>query len=323
MGRAISWLMAIALMALAAPMAAAQDYPTRSIVIVVPYAPGGVTDVLARLAASKMQGRLGQPVVIENKPGGRGLIGTDYVARSEPDGYTLTMMIDTNTIAPSLYTRVNFDPTKDFEPISLMAKAAQVIVANPKLAANDIHQFVAYAKAQPAPLVFASPGVGTSHFLAMQRLMLLAGVKLDHVPYKGGGQAVNDLIAGHVSIGILGIAPALPPIQAGMLKPLAVTSIQRLAVLPDVPTVAEAGFAGFDTYNWFGLLAPKETPAPIVQRLHQEIVNVMHDPELKSRFDALSLEITTSKSPDDFRNFLIDDERTWAKIIKASGIKLQ
>lgn len=328
MSPVVRWLAAVitlvsTLASVATPPAAAEDYPTRPIVIVVPYAPGGVTDVLTRIAGNRLGELLKQPVLVENKPGGGGLVGTDFVARSNPDGYTLAMMIDTNTIAPSLYAHLNFDPIKDFAPVSLMAEAPQVIVANPNFPPNNIQELVAYAKTRPDTIFFASPGVGTSHHLGMERLMSLAGIKLHHVPYKGGGQAVNDVISGQVPLGILGVAPTLAQIKAGTLKALGVTSLQRLPALPNVPTVAESGFAGFETFNWFGLLAPAQTPAPIVQKLHDEIVKVMHDPTLKQRFDALSLEVVTSKDPDDFRRFMIDDARKWSEIVKASGVKLE
>jgi tripartite-type tricarboxylate transporter receptor subunit TctC len=323
MSPVVTWLTAITLVSAAALPVAAQDYPTRPIMIVVPYAPGGVTDVLARVAGNKLGERLGQSVIVENKPGGGGLIGTDFVARSQPDGYTLAMMIDTNTIAQSLYPHLNYDPIRDFAPISLMAEAPQIIVANPSFPPNNIRELVAYAKTRPDTLFFASPGVGTSHHLAMVRLMLRAGIKLHHVPYKGGGQAVNDVISGQVPLGILGIAPALPQLKAGTLKALGVTSLQRLPELPNVPTVAESGFPGFETFNWFGLLAPAQTPAPIIQRLHDEMVKVMHDPTLKERFDALSLDVVTSKDPDDFRRFMIDDAKKWSEVVEASGVKLR
>ena len=315
------WLTLVAMASVLAAPAAAEDYPNRPIQIVVPYVAGGVTDILARVAGDRLSQRLGQPVIIENKPGGGGLVGTDYVARARPDGYTLTMMIDTNTIAPSLYTHLNYDPIKDFAPISLMAEAPQVIIANPKFPPNNVGELISYAKTRPDSLFFASPGFGTSHHLGMERFNLLAGIKLHHVPYKGGGQAVNDVISGQVPLGIIGIAPAMPQLQAGTLKALAVTSLKRLTVLPDVPTVAESGFPGFETFNWFGLLAPAGTPEPIVRRLHDEIVTVMHDPTLKERFDTLSLEIVTSKDAEDFHRFMVEDAAKWSEVVKASGVK--
>jgi tripartite-type tricarboxylate transporter receptor subunit TctC len=320
MNRAPRWLVAIAIAALASLAGAEDAYPSRPLTIVVPYAPGGVADALSRAVAQPLGEALGTPVLVDNRAGGGGLIGTDYVAKAKPDGYTLVMMIDTNTIAPSLYPKLNHDPIKSFAPITLLAKAAQVIVAHPSFAPNTLQELVALSKSKPKPIFYASSGNGTSHHLAMERIKLETGAKLQHIPYKGGGPALIDLVAGQVPVGIIGIAVALPQIKAGNLKALATTGLKRSPVLPDVPTVAESGLEGFETFNWFGLLAPAGTPKPIVDRLHGELLKIMHSPAIAARAAAMSLEITTSPTPGDFRRFMVTDIAKWPPLIKAAHI---
>jgi tripartite-type tricarboxylate transporter receptor subunit TctC len=316
-----NWLAALLLAACAGAPAWAQDYPTRPVTIVVPYAPGGVADGISRIIALRLSDQLGQQVLVDNKPGGGGNIGTDFVANSKPDGYTLVMMIDTNTIAPSLYAKLNHDPIKSFAPITMVAKASHVIVAHPSFPPNTLQEMISYARARPGTVFYASSGNGTSQHLAMERLKLAADIKAQHVPYKGGGQAITDLVAGQVPLGIIGIAPALPHIRSGKLKALAVTGAKRSPVLPDVPTAIEAGLAGFETFNWFGLLSPAGTPTPVVDRLHHEVVKIMRDPSLADRFGGMSLDVTTSPRPADFGRFMVEDIPKWPALIKAGGIK--
>ena len=315
------WLVAAALAALGSYASAQEAWPSRPVTVVVPYAPGGVTDAIARTIAQPLSQALGQQVLVENKAGGNGLIGTDFVANAKPDGYTLVMMIDTNTIAPSLYPKLNHDPLKSFTPITMLAKASQIIVAHPSFAPNTLQDLIATARTASTPIFYASPGNGTSHHLGMERLKLMTHAKLQHVPYKGGGQAVTDLLAGHVPVGIIGIAPALPHVKAGKLKALAVTGQKRSPVLPDVPTAQESGLAGFESFNWFGLLAPAGTPQPIINRLHAEVVKVMRSPELAERFATMPVEVTTSERPADFGKFMAADVAKWPPIVKAANVK--
>ncbi|HVZ42344.1 MAG TPA: tripartite tricarboxylate transporter substrate binding protein [Ramlibacter sp.] len=311
-----------ALLALAPLFAFAQEsWPSRPITIVVPYAPGGVTDAIARVIAPELGASLGQTVIVENRAGGNGLIGTDFVASAKPDGYTLVMMIDANTIAPSLYPKLNHDPLKSFAPITLLAKAQQIIVAHPSFAPNDLKSLIETAKAAPTPIFYASAGNGTSHHLGMEQLKMLTGMKLQHVPYKGGGQAIVDLLSGQVKVGIIGIAPALPHVKAGKLKAIAVTGRQRSPVLPDVPTVQEQGVAGFESFNWFGLLAPAGTPQAIIARLHDATLKVMTNPALVQRFAAMPVEVSTSAAPADFARFLAEDVAKWPPIVRAANVK--
>jgi tripartite-type tricarboxylate transporter receptor subunit TctC len=315
------WLTAIAFAAVGSFASAQDAWPSRPITIVVPYSPGGVTDAISRTIAQPLSQALGQQVVVENKAGGNGLIGTDFVANAKPDGYTLVVMIDTNTIAPSLYPKLNHDPLKSFAPITMLAKASQIIVAHPTFAPNTLQELIAAARTSPAPIFYASAGNGTSHHLGMERLRLMTDAKLQHVPYKGGGQAVTDLLAGQVPVGIIGIAPALQHVKAGKLKALAVTGQKRSPVLPDVPTVQEAGIAGFESFNWFGLLAPAGTPQPIISRLHAEVTKVMRSAALAERFAAMPVEVTTSDRPADFAKFIAEDIAKWPPIVKAGNVK--
>lgn len=319
MNKSFAWLIAAALSALA-PMTPAQEpWPSMPVTVVVPYAPGGVTDTIGRLIAPLLKDSLGQSVVIDNKAGGGGLVGMELVAKSKPDGYTLLMMIEQGTIAPALYHNADYDPLKSFAPITLMAKAPQVIVAHPSFAASTFAEAIASAKS--TPMFYASSGNGTAHHLAMEQLKQITEAKFEHVPYKGGGQAITDLVAGQVKLGIIGVAPALPYIKAGKLKALAVTSASRIAVLPDVPTVIESGVPAFETFNWFGILAPIGTPQPIVDRLHAAVVKAMNNPELASRWAGMALEIKTSASPGEFSRFIADDLRKWPPLIRAGNIK--
>lgn len=295
-------------------------WPTKPITIVVPYAPGGVADNLARIISVPMSEALGQPVLVENKAGGNGLIGSDYVAGAKPDGYTIVMMIETNTIAPSLYAKLARDPLTDFAPITRLATASQVILAAPSFAANNLGELIAKAKGRGEPVFYASSGTGTAFHLGMEQLKAQTGMRLQHVPYKGGGQAITDLLAGQVPLGIIGIAPALPHVKAGKLKALAVTGKTRLAVLPDVPTVQEQGVPGFESENWFGILAPAGTPKAVIDRLYAESVKVMHDPAFTERFEKLPIQVATSPSPDAFARFMANDVEKWRAIVKQNNV---
>ena len=319
MNRPFTWLTAAAFLALA-PLALAQEaWPSRTLTIVVPYAPGGVTDSIARLIAAPLKESLGQSVVIENKPGGGGTVGAELVAKSKADGYTLLMVIEQLTIAPALYHNDALDPLKNFAPITLMAKAPQVIVAHPSFTPNTLTEAIAAGK--PQSVFYASSGNGTAHHLAMEQFKLLTKANFEHVPYKGGGQAITDLVAGQVKLGIIGVAPALPHIKAGTLKAIAVTSTSRIAVLPDTPTVIESGIPNFETFNWVGIVAPIGPPKAVVDKHHAAIVKAMTSPELAPRFAAMSLEIVTSPSPADFSRFLAEDQRKWPPIVQAGNIK--
>ena len=299
----------------------AQSYPAKPITIVVPYAPGGVTDVLSRIFAHKLSEQMGKQVTVENKPGAGGNIGTDFVARSAPDGYTIVMMIDTNTIAPALYAKLNSDPIKDFAPITLVAIGAHIIVAHPSFPGNTVKDLIDYVKQHPGE-PYASSGNGTAQHLGMELFKMMTGVNLQHVPYKGGGQAIIDLVGGQVKVAILGIAPVLAFVKAGKLKAIAVTGEKRSSTLPNVPTVMESGVPGFSTLQWFGALAPAGTPAPIIARLHAEFLKAAQDPGVVEKLAAISLDVRTSPTPEDLTRFMKEDMPKWPPIVKAAGVKV-
>ncbi len=308
------------LLAVCALPVLSQDFPTKPLTIVVAYPAGGVTDVVSRAFAQRLTEQLGKQVIVENRPGGGGTIGTDLVARSAPDGYTMLMMLDSNTIAPALFSKLNSHPVKDFAPVSLVALGSHIIVAHPSFPANTVKDLIEYAKRNPGELSYASSGNGTAQHLGMELFKMMAGVNIQHIPYKGGGQAITDLVGGQVKLAILGLAPVLPFIKSGKLKALAVTGDKRSAILPDVPTVSESGLPGFKTLQWFGAAVPAGTPAPIVARLHAEFVKAARDPAVVERLTAVGMEMSTSATPQDFGRFLREDLPRWPPIVKAAGV---
>lgn len=298
------------------PVAAQQPYPSKPVTIVVSFAPGGVTDVVARLYAQKLTARTGNQFVVENKVGAGGTIGTDYVARAKPDGYSLGMFLDSNTIAPALFTKLNSDPLKDFNPISMLAVGSHIVVAHPSFPANSLKELIDYAKANPG-VAYASPAQGTAQHLGMEMIKLKAGVNLTHIPYKGGGQAITDVVGGQVNVVILGLAPALPFIRSGQLKAIAVTGEKRT---PAVPNVAET-LPGVSTLQWFGVVAPAGMPQDTVQKLHRELLAVSADPEIEQKLASVGLEVRTSAHPQDLAKFMEQDLPKWPPLVKAAGLK--
>ncbi len=313
--------------ALAAPAAHAQAWPTKPIRIVVPFAAGGTTDILARALAPELQKALGQPVVIDNKPGAGGNVGADMVAKATPDGYTLLMgTVGTQSINPSLYPKMPYDAQKDFAPISLMAGVPNVLVVNPAKAAQygikDVKTLIAWAKAHPGRLNMASSGNGTSIHLSGELFKTMTGTYMVHFPYRGSGPALLDLIGGTMDLMFDNLPSALPHIRSGKLTALAVTSAERSAALPDVPTVAEAGpVKGFEASSWFGLLAPAGTPAEVVNRVHAETARALASPALKERLQAQGA-IPGNLTPQQFGRFIADEATKWAKVVTASGAKV-
>jgi tripartite-type tricarboxylate transporter receptor subunit TctC len=306
----------------AAPMAGAQTYPAKTIRIVVPFPPGGATDILARAVAQKLTDAWGQAVVVDNRPGAGGNIGSELVAKAAPDGYTLEMgTVGTHAINASLYAKMPYDHVKDFAPVILVAGVPNVLVVNPSLPVSSVQELIAYAKANPGKLNFASSGNGTSIHLAGELFKVMAGVQMTHIPYKGSAPALQDLIGGQVQLMFDNLPPSLPHIKAGKLRALAVTSATRSSALPDTPTIAESGLPGFEASSWFGVLAPAGTPPAIIARLNAEIGAWLASAEAKEKMLALGANIGGG-SPEDFARHIAAETAKWQKVVKASGAKV-
>jgi tripartite-type tricarboxylate transporter receptor subunit TctC len=298
-----------------------QNYPRSPIRIVVPFPPGGGTDVLARLLGQKLNESWGQPVVTDNRAGANGTIGAALVAKAPADGYTLLLVPSGFAANPSMYPRLPFDAEKDFASITQLAASPLLVVVHPSLPATTIKGLIALAKAQPGHINYASSGNGSPPNLATEQFKLMAGVNMLHVPYKGGGPAVVDLLAGNVQVYFNAILQALPYAKSGKLRALAVTSPKRFAAAPDMPTIAEAGVPGYGFTNWYGLLAPAGTSKDIVTRINAEVAKILTHPDVKERLTADGAEVVAS-SPEQFTVFLRDEMAKFAKIVKASGMKI-
>ena len=298
-----------------------QAYPVRPVRVVVPFSPGGAVDGPMRLIAQELSKRLGQGIIVENKPGAGAMIGSEIVAKSPPDGYTLLLASQTNAISATLYPKLSFDPIDDFVPISLIGREPGVIVVHPALPVRTLKEFISYVKERPGQIDYASSGNGSGQHLFAAMLASMAGLNMNHIPYRGSGQATTDLLAGQVQMSIPGLAGMLGHIKAGKLRPLAVTGGRRAPQLPDVPTVSEAAVPGYEAYVWMGLLAPKGTPAAIVDKLQREIAVVLASNEVKSYMSTASIEAVGS-TPADFGVFLRAERARWARIIRETGAKV-
>jgi tripartite-type tricarboxylate transporter receptor subunit TctC len=297
-----------------------EAWPSKRITYIVPFAPGGNTDTLARIIAEKLGAALGQPVVIDNKPGAGGNIGSDFVAKAKPDGYTiLGGTISSHAINPSIYAKMPYDATKDFQPITLIATSPLVLVVNANSPYKSVKDLLDAAKAQPGTLTFASAGTGTSPHLAGELLKSVAHVDVTHVPYKGSGPAVTDLIAGHVQFMFDTTLIVGGHIKAGKLRPLAVTSSKRTKSLPDVPTLAEAGVPGYEIGSWQAVFAPAGTPKPIVQKLNSEIVRVLNMPDVQERLAGLGMDAVAG-TPEQLGEFQKAEVVKWAKVVREAKI---
>ncbi len=306
--------------AIAAP-AVAQEYPSKPIRLVVNFPPGGGTDVTARVIQPHLSRELGQPVVIDNRGGAAGAIGAEVVAKAPADGYTLLWTLSSLTINPSLYRNLNFDTEKDFAPISLAANAPQILVATNALPVATVTELIAYAKANPGKLAYASGGIGTPGHLAGELMKSMAGVNMLHVAYKGAGPATPDLITGNVQLMIVAINAALPHARAGRMRAIGVTSASRAAIAPDIPAIGE-GLPGFDLPSWFGLLAPAGTPKPIIQRLHQALVKTLAIPEVREQLVKQGAD-PVGGTPEQFEQQIHTELRAWEKLISQAGIKAE
>jgi len=302
--------------------AAAEGYPTKPVRFVVPFAPGGSTDTLARAIGIRLPEYLGQQVVIDNRTGANGDIGMLLVAKAPADGYTIVLGYIANLgIGPSLY-KMPYDPVKDFAPVTQVAGASNIMTAHPSVPAKNLKEFIAHARANPGAINFATSGVASVGHLTGEYLNQLGGMKMVHVPYKGSGQAISDLVGGHVKVMISGMASTLPHVKTGKLRALAVTGLQRSDAAPDVPTIAESGFPGFEARSWFGVLAPANTPKPVVTRLHADIVKALQQPDVKQRLTAIGFDVVGS-TPEAFAAYIKSEIQKWAKVVKASGAKAE
>lgn len=314
---------ALALLCLCDPgFAAAQDYPNRPVKIVVPFGAGGGTDALARFLARGLEQRLGQPFIIENRGGSGTTLGATAVARSEPDGYTIMLATaSTFAVAPGLYKKLAYDPTKDFSPIMLLASVPFVLTVNPSLGVSTVQELIALAKSKPGELSYASAGVGSVHHIFTELLMTMTGIDMKHVPYRGGAQAINDVVAGHVPVYFADVGPAAPLIKAGNLKALGVTTATRTANLPDVPTLHEAGVVGYEANTWQMMVGPARMPEPSVAKLNAALADFMRMPQTQQHFIALGMQPTTS-TPQQAQDHINVEAARWTKIIKGIGVSM-
>lgn len=312
---------AIALGALLAGSAFAQGYPAKPIRIVVPFAPGGATDLIARVVGQKIGDSMGQQVTIENRLGASGMIGADHVAKSPPDGYTL-LMASTAEIAinPSLYPKMTYDPAKDLAPVTLAGVTPLILVVNPGSPAGSVAELVAHAKAKSGSLSYASAGNGSVQHLSGELLKMLTSIDMVHVPYKGAAPALSDLLGNQVGLFFSGMPPAMPHVKSGKLRALAVTTSKRSPAAPDVPTMAEAGVAGFDISNWFGVFAPAGTPDDVLNKLNAEIVKALALPDVKERLSSQGAE-TVGNTRGEFTAFIRAEMVKYEKLIRMSGAK--
>jgi tripartite-type tricarboxylate transporter receptor subunit TctC len=298
---------------------AQQPYPTRPIRLIVPSSPGGGTDITARIMTPKLSELLGQQVVVENKPGAGTMLGTEIASRATPDGYTLLMGISTLAINPAMYKKVTYDAIKDFAPISLVVKCPNVLTVNPSVPVKSVKELIAYSKARPGQMNFASAGVGTSPHLSMELFLSMAGLKMVHVPYKGSGQAVIDVVSGYVSVSALSIPTVISYINNGRLRALGVTSDRRTVGAPDIPTIDEAGVPGYEALQWYGMLAPAGTSREIVTKLHGAVVQVLNDPGVRKLLINDGSE-PVGTTPEVFAAFIRSETDKWAKVVREAGI---
>ena len=310
----------VALCSLAATAAAAQSYPVRPIRIVIPYSPGGATDVPGRLITQRLSERFGQQVIVDNRPGAGSAIGSEIVARAQPDGYTLLLTGTPFSVLPAIYPKLGFDPARDFAPVMQVALAPNVLVVYPSLPVRSVKELIALAQAQPGKINYASGGTGGAQHLFFSLLASMAKIDLTHIPYKGSGPATADLLGGHVKVGMPGISIALPHTRAGRMIPLAVTSARRVPQMPEVPTIDEAGVPGYDAAVWFGLFAPQGTPPAVIARLYDEIIAVIRLPEVENGYLASGNVAVTSR-PAEFGAFIRNDIAKWGKVVREAKIE--
>lgn len=319
---AIPRIFAIAvLMALAGFAAAQQAYPNKQVHIIVPYAAGGGLDILARLVAQKLSGNLGQQVIVDNRPGGNTVIGSEALVKSPPDGSTIMLVVNAHAIIPNLVAKLPYDPIKDFAPVASIASSELVLLLNPSVPANNLQELIALAKSKPGQLNYGSAGSGGTSHLASEMLNMMAGIKTQHIPYKGASQALTDLVGGQVQLYFSPPVAAIAHIKSGKIKAIAISGEKRMSTLPQVPTFTQAGLPGFDATLWFGFLAPAGTPKAIIDKLSAEFAKIMAMPELKESLVSQGLE-AFYLNPEQFAALIASDIGKFAKIIKTANIKI-
>lgn len=308
---------------IAAPAANAQTYPNKPVTIIVPYPPGGTSDILARSLGQKLGDALGQPVLVQNKPGANGNLGADFVSKSAPDGYTLLLAdIGALAISPSLY-KLAFDPVTDFSPVTMVAYSPHILVVHPSVPVSNAKELITLAKSKPGKMNFAASSIGSAPHLAGIDFASRAGVDWAYIPYKGGAQAITDMAGGQADVMFNGMLATYPHVKSGKLKILAVSSSKRMSAIPDVPTVAEsAGLDGFNTGSWQGVLAPPNTPREVVARLSSEIVKILNTADMKERLAVQGAEVLTN-TPEQFSTFIRDEKSRWGQVVKAANLKLE
>jgi len=306
------------LLAVSAPLVHADAWPERPVKIIVPFGPGGFTDVAARILQKELAATLGQPVVVENKPGAGSTIGTSEVAKAKPDGHTLVMISTAHVISPHLYRKLPYDPIRDFTPVMKLAEGPYVLVVHPSLGAKSVAELIALAKAQPGVIDYASSGNGSAQHLVGALFSSTAGIRMNHVPYKGSNQAMNDVVAGVVKVSFVGVPNALPNLASGKLKALGVSTAKRYGELPDVPSIAEAGLPGYDATVWLGMLAPPGTPADVVAKINAQVSRALGTPEARKLMASAGVDVATG-TPGDFAALLRSELERWGKVVKETG----
>ena len=311
-----------ALLACAGTVFAQADFPAKAIRFLVGAAPGGATDILARALAPKLTESLRQQVVVENRPGANQIIAAELTAKSPPDGYTILMVPSGFTINPAIYRKLPFDPVRDFSPLSLVANVPNVLVVHPSLPVKSVKEFIALSRKRPGEMSYGSSGVGSPSHLAGELFKVVANVQFTHVPYRGNGLMVIDLIGGYLQLSLPSIPASIPFIKTGRLLPLGVTTSRRASALPDVPTIDEAGLKGYEVSGWYGVLAPGKVPGPIITRLNTEINRILQVPEMREMLSRQGADPLLS-SPEEFASIIVTDLGKWAKVVAAAGIKAE
>ena len=320
--RALNAGVSLTVAILASGGAFAQAWPSKSIHYIVPFTPAGATDITARIMADKIAGPLGQPVVVENRPGAAGNVGTELVAKSAPDGYTVLQCTVAQSISQTLYTRLNYDLEKDLTPVAMIALVPNVMEVNPSVPAKSVAEFIAYAKSRPGKINFASSGSGTSIHMSAEMFMMMTGVKMLHVPYKGSGPALAGMLGGETDVMFDNLTSSIGYIKSGRLRALAITSATRYPELPDLPTMQEAGVPGYEATAWFGMLMPKGTPKSVVAHMNSVVNKALAEPDVKAKL-AQQGAVASAWTPEQFGEFIHNEIAKWGKVVKASGAKVE